>query len=174
MSTVRNAVREGQNNRKESNGRMKVVKSSVVAAVLGLAMSVSAAAALAATPAFPQFTGPPSKTNPVVKPSEIVYSGDGSHLFAGGGKKIGKLHWTKWNGSEGLGTGYNWEDNCTPDCARGKFSKYPVTLKVYRPEKVSKYFIFTRLKVTYTGKRPGKQKSFTWDVSYKRGIFLIG
>src|SRR5581483_9079028 len=115
-------------------------------------------AALAATPTFPAFAGPPSKNNPVVKPHEIVYTGDAGAFFAGTGKKPGKIHWTVWNNTEGVGTGAQWINHCNPNCAQGKFSSYRVTLKVYRPETVSKYRIFTRLKVTFTGR---KQTGFT-------------
>jgi len=154
---------------------MNAIKRTAVAGIAGLGIAAAASAALAATPTFPTFSGPPSKGNPVVKPSEIVYSGDGSHLFAGSsGKKVGKIHWTVWNGTEGLGTGYNWINNCEPSCANGKYSKYPITLKAYQPKKQSKFFIFTRLKVTYTGKKPGGKQSFTWKVSYSDGIFEIG
>ncbi len=147
-----------------------------VVAIAGLASAVAASAAIAATPTMPAFFGPPSKNNPVAKPPEIVYSGDGSEFFAGtkSAKRAGKLHWTTWNGSVGLGSGYQWIDNCSPSCANGKFALFPVTLKVYRPRKESKYFIFTRLQVTYTGKKPGHRSSFIWKLSYTRGFFEIG
>lgn len=156
---------------------MNFVKRSSVTAIAGLAIAAGASAALAATPTFPAYTGPPSKTNPVVKPTEIVYTGDGSGFFAGikGSKKIGKLKWATWNGNEGLGTGYNWIDNCSPSCAAGTFSRYPVRLKVFKPKQVSKkYYIFTRLTVTYTGEKPEKKRTFTWPVTFSRGAFLIG
>ena len=145
-------------------------------AIAGLAIAAAASAAAAApTPTFPTFAGPPAKNNPAAKPSEIVYTGDGSGFFAGAGtKKAGRLHWTTWNHTEGHGTGYQWLNNCTPTCAAGKFSKYPVTLKASRPRQVSKYLIFTRLQVTYTGKKPGHQNMFTWKVSYSHGMFVIG
>jgi hypothetical protein len=153
---------------------MNTLKRSTAAAIVGLA--IAASAALAATPTFPAFSGPPSKNNPVAKPTEIVYSGDGSQFFAGAKRsnRAGKLHWTLWSSTEGLGTGYQWIDNCSPSCANGKFTLYPVTLAVSQPKKESKYLIFTRLKVTYTGKKPRNQKSFTWKISYSRGFFEIG
>jgi hypothetical protein len=155
---------------------MNVIQRTAMAAILGLALASAATAATASTPAFPVYTGPPSKTNPSVKPAQVYYSGDGSEFFAGKkiGSKAGKLHWTVWNGTEGLGTGYDWINNCSPDCAQGKFSLYPVTLKVYRPEKESKYFIFTRLTVTYTHKKFGPKKTFTWKVSYANKNFQLG
>ncbi|HEY1775021.1 MAG TPA: hypothetical protein VGG41_02575, partial [Solirubrobacteraceae bacterium] len=125
---------------------MNAIKRSAVAGIAGLATAVTASAALAATPTFPAFSGPPSKGNPAVKPAQIIYSGDGSQFFAGpkGPKKAGNLHWSTWNGTEGLGTGYQLIDNCNPSCANGKFSLYPVKLKASRPKQESKYYIFTR------------------------------
>jgi hypothetical protein len=149
---------------------------SALVAIAGLVSATAASAAIAATPTMPAYYGPPSKNNPVAKPGAIVYTGDGSEFFGGAKHPHGaaNLHWTTWNGSEGLGSGYQWINNCTPSCAGGKFSLYPVTLKVYRPKHESKYFIFTRLKVTYTGKKPDHKSSFTWTLSYARGFFQIG
>ena len=150
---------------------------SVFVAIAGLASATAASAALAATPTMPAYFGPPSKHNPVAKPGSIVYSGDGSQFFAGpkGSKFAGNLKWTTWNGTEGLSSGFQWIDDCNPSCANGKFTLYPVNLKVYRPRHVSKYFIFTRLKVTYTtSKRFGHKSTFTWNLSLSRGFFQIG
>jgi len=154
---------------------MNIIKTSALAAIAGLAIAAGASAA-APTPTFPTFAGRPSKGNPVAKPGEIVYSGDGSHLFAGakGNRKIGKIHWTTWNSTEGLAAANNWINNCSPSCANGKFTLYPVTLKATAPKKEGKYFIFTRLKVTYTGKQSGPAKTFTWKISYSHGFFEIG
>jgi hypothetical protein len=155
---------------------MNLRNRSALVAIAGLASATAASAAIAATPTMPAYYGPPSKNNPVAKPPEIVYSGDGSEFFAGakGSHKAGALHWTTWNGTEGLGSGNQWINNCSPSCANGKFTLYPVTLKVYRPKHESKYFIFTRLKVTYTGKKPDHKSNFTWTLSYSRGFFRIG
>lgn len=149
---------------------------SVLVAIAGLASAAAASAAIAATPTMPAYYGPPSKNNPIAKPPDIVYSGDGSQFFAGPQHRrtSGKLAWTTWNGSEGLASGYQWINNCSPSCANGKFTLYPVALKVYRPKHESKYFIFTRLNVTYTGKKPDHKSSFTWTLSYTRGFFQIG
>lgn len=154
---------------------MNIVKTSALAAIAGLVIAASASAATP-TPTFPTFGGPPSKGNPVAKPGEIVYSGDGSHLFGGakGNRKIGKIHWTTWNGTEGLANANNWINNCEPSCANGKFTLYPVTLKATAPKKEGKYYIFTRLKVTYTHKKPDGKRSFTWPISYSHGFFNIG
>jgi hypothetical protein len=147
-----------------------------VGAAAGIVIAAIATAALAAPPTFPQYSGPASKNNPVAKPTEIVYTGDGSEFFAGkkSAKKIGKLNWTKWNSTEGIAAGYQYIDNCSPSCAAGKFAQYPIALKAFRLRKESKFHFFTRLEVTYTGKKPSHQTSFTWKVSYSHGFFQIG
>jgi hypothetical protein len=155
---------------------MKSIKIYALAGIAGLAISAAASAAQAATPKLPDFAGPPAKNNPVAKPREIIYSGDGSHFFAGGKgpTKPGRLLWRVWDGNEGLAYGYQWINNCEPSCANGKFSLYPVTLKASKPKQESKYYIFTRLHVTYTGKKYPHAKNFTWAVSYSNGFFDIG
>ena len=63
------------------------------------------------------------------------------------------------------GTGANWLNNCTPNCARGKFSAFSVTLKASRPRNVLGKKVFTRLTVTYTGTTPhGLGKSEVWKL----------
>lgn len=64
--------------------------------------------------------------------------------------------------------------SAAPSCANGKFTLYPVTLKATAPKKEGKYFIFTRLKVTYTHKKFGPKQSFTWPISYSHRYFNIG
>jgi hypothetical protein len=155
---------------------MRALKRVAITAVAGIAIAAIATAALAAAPTFPAFNGSASKNNPVSKPTEIVYTGDDSEFFAGhkGAKKIGKLDWKTWNSTDGIASGYQYIDNCRPNCAAGKFATFPVTLKAYRPKKESKYLFFTRLKVTYTAKEPAHKKTFTWKASYSKGYFQIG
>jgi hypothetical protein len=154
---------------------INVLRRSALTGIAGLVVAAAASAAAAPTPSLPAFDGAPSKDNPSVKPNQIVYAGDSSGFFAGAGKKkAGNLDWSVWNSTEALASGENWINNCTPNCAKGTFLQFPVSLKAYRPKKESKYLIFTRLKVTYTGKKPGNQKTVTWTVSYSKGTFLIG
>jgi hypothetical protein len=156
-----------------------ITKSALATLALLCIAATGASAAAAALPSIPAFNGPAGKHNPVVKPSEIVYSGDGSQLFGGPSRKSNKIHWTTWNSTEGVGTGAQWIDNCNPNCAAGTFTRYPISLKATQPKKEGKYLIFTRLKVTYTtSKHFANKKSFTWKVSYEAHahppIFVIG
>ena len=56
---------------------------------------------------LPKYLGPASVHNLQVKPQVIVWTGDGSGLFAGRGAaprrgNLGRLHWTKWSGKRAL------------------------------------------------------------------------
>lgn len=148
----------------------------VAAALLAVvALGLTAAAAVAVTPTL--LTGTVREFQ--VKPSEIVYTGDGSGLLAGRGtsrrtRRFGRIHWTSWNSRTGRGWGGNWLDDCAPDCARGTFTAYPVNLKVYRPRVLAGHRLFTRLQVTYTGRRPSfvHTRSQTWPLVDRRSSFF--
>lgn len=131
-----------------------------VSVVVGVAAATGASAAVAALPGLPKYSGPiKAGKNPAVRPASIIYTGDDSGFFAGPGKtgrapKPGKLKWTSWTGDGASATGEDWINNCTPDCADGSFSAFPVALKASRPRVVLGHRIFTRLTVTWTGSRP--------------------
>ena len=144
--------------------------------LIGVAVAVLAAsgasAALAAVPGVVA-EGPGAK----VKPKQIVYTGDGSGLFAGATKvsktNFGSIHWSKWNKTKAVGSGGNWLNDCKPSCAGGKFHSYPVTLKLTRPRTVSGKHIFTRMTVTYTQNLPAHAtKTTTWKVSHSGTLFF--
>jgi hypothetical protein len=89
-----------------------------------------------------------------VRPYQIVNTGDGSGVLSGASLRHGKLRWSVWNGSEGLGRGDDWLDDCNPDCARGTFHAYPANIKVFRPRTLGGYYVFTRMTITYTRSTP--------------------
>lgn len=106
------------------------------------------------TPRIPAYGGVPRYAGFQSKPFWIIYSGDGAALLAGRGSTSSRLHWTSWNAAEGDAWGADWHNNCVPDCARGTFFAFRATVKVYRPRRPGGYLLFTRMRVTYTGKRP--------------------
>lgn len=142
----------------------------VVVAATAAALAL-ASGALAARTQIPVYDGPaqPGK-DPQVKPFQIIWTGDGTGVFAGRGTastrpRFGRLHWSKWTATEGRGWGANWLNNCIPFCAAGKFTSFNVNLTVYRPRVLSGFKVFTRIKVVYTGKVPH---------GYKRtGVFTL-
>ncbi|MGZ4169503.1 MAG: hypothetical protein ACXVFO_20910, partial [Solirubrobacteraceae bacterium] len=93
--------------------------------------------------------------SPLVRPGQIVYTGDGSGLLAGPGQggrhpKFGRLKWTSWTATAALGSGADWINNCEPFCAAGSFAQHPVTIKLYRPRRLAGLQVFTRMTIHYT------------------------
>ena len=145
---------------------MRIARRTCIASCVSTGViALAAVPALAATPQIVSSIGPVSRTNPEVKPGLIVYTGDGSGFLAGRGSSVrhdGSINWTSYTATSATGLANNWEDNCSPNCAQGKFTGYPVTLKAYDPHVVLGHDIFTRMTVTYT---TGKKNSSTWKVS---------
>ncbi len=77
----------------------------------------------------------PSKL--LVRPAQIIYTGDGSGVlggFDGGrGKGFGHLSWTRWTTGSAYGHGADWIDDCRPDCADGTFTAHKATVNAFRP-----------------------------------------
>ena len=127
--------------------------------VCGLAvLAVVLAAGLLAAPArsahsLPKLLGSSAdgKTRGLlVRPAEILYTGDGSGVLGGfdgtgNNGSDGHLKWSKWTQTQALGSGAVWLNNCTPSCAAGRFAPHAVTVRAFRPSGG----VFTRLTVTY-------------------------
>jgi hypothetical protein len=67
------------------------------------------------------------------------------------------LTWMSWTAQQAVAAGDHELNNCTPNCAEGKFINYPAIVTLWRSEPVSGHpreRYFTRLKVRYTGPRP--------------------
>ena len=139
------------------------------AVVVGLAAPAALAGSLPKVPDGPghQFR---------VKPASIAISGDGSFFFAGRRRphhRPAPLKWRNWTATGGHGTGFNWVNNCKPDCADGRFTLYPVKLHVWRPRHVGGHFILTRMTVTYTGSHPRHtKKTGVYKVSHHNSFFF--
>lgn len=95
--------------------------------------------------------------HPVVKPSSYIFTcaDDGSFLYY--------LKWTSWTSVRATAVGVHELNDCTPNCAEGKFRKYPAVITFWRPEALAghpgeKYF--TRVTVSYTGPRPPMYMSY--------------
>jgi hypothetical protein len=82
-----------------------------------------------------------------VKPASILLAcGDGSN-------GLQKLKWSKWTATGASGSGTNWYNTCTPNCARGKIKKVPVTVALSKPIscKGLSYKLFDKGKLKFTG-----------------------
>jgi hypothetical protein len=66
---------------------------------------------------------------PQVRPSTFDFFCDGSGSFT-------KLRWSTWNASIAAGTGVEYVDNCSPNCAQGTWSHRTVDLIFWRSEPV--------------------------------------
>jgi len=76
---------------------------------------------------------------------------------ADAGSVLQHLAWKSRTAQQAVATGVHELNNCTPNCAEGKFVEYPVVVTLWRSEPVSgqpgeRYF--TRITVRYTGPRP--------------------
>jgi hypothetical protein len=148
------------------NRSVKVRVLLTTATVLLLGAPVAQASGL---PKLLNSGGPATKHDFQVRPSTILY-GMPQEALAGRHHSNGNyspLDWTSWTTKDGHGSGFSWLNNCKPSCASGKYHSYPVKLKAWRAKTQSGLKIFTRLTITYTGKRPSyiKHKTQVWKVT---------
>lgn len=136
------------------------------------ALLASAAAPASASGAAPSRTAddPGSHKTPVlvdclrhdqVAPREYMLAcGDGNNDLRG-------LRWADWTGRTAHGVGKQVANDCTPDCARGRFHTFRVRVEAYRPvHRAGKAPYFSRLTVVYLGERPagsGPSQTYSLD-----------
>jgi hypothetical protein len=135
------------------------------AVLLALLLSVvatgcAAAPTRAVSTAFTQRSGPITSVQTVVvnclfkdqtRPSNFILT------CADAGDVLARLHWVNWGTTAAFATGVEQINDCTPDCAGGKFINYPVLVNLWRPEPIKGHpgtFAFTRVTRVYTANRP--------------------
>jgi hypothetical protein len=92
---------------------------------------------------------PPAAQQSKVQPSSIVLA------CADNGLGVADLAWTDWTATSASGTGKVWENNCTPNCAMGKFGYYPATITLAGVENTaSNGPLFSQLTAVYQGTGP--------------------
>lgn len=105
-----------------------------------------------------------------VMPARIIFTGDGTSVLSGyDGTNIPRgehLNWTNWTGTQGVGTGAFWGDDCNPDCAQGAWTAYPVKLRAFRPRTGH----FTRLAVHYKNIVQGQDE--TYSIRHVNGFWV--
>ena len=88
---------------------------------------------------------------PQTRPSSVVLTcADANDVLA-------QLHWVSWGSSAAFATGIEQINNCTPNCAAGKFINYPVLVDLWRPEPLPGHpgvLHFSRVTRVYTANRP--------------------
>jgi hypothetical protein len=142
-----------------------VIRTGASLLALVVALVVASTAGAAALPGAVADGGTVKQgKNVLVRPTQIVYSGDGSGFLAGPGRagrhpKPGKLKWSSWTGGAALGSGDDWLNDCVPFCAAGTFSQHAVNIKLYRPRMMLRLPVFTRMTLHYTrGSNPFTHK----------------
>ena len=112
-----------------------------------------------------------------IRPARITYTGDGTGFL--GGSNVRDQHsgiaWTAWKPTIARGSGFNQLDNCNPDCAAGRFTGYPVTLELWRPQVLGGTLVFTRMTIFYTrGSPEGEPRHYTFTDTYAHGAYGWG
>lgn len=89
--------------------------------------------------------------NAIVRPGTFVLAcADGNDSLTG-------LRWNAWNPGYAAGTGTQRLNNCTPNCAQGKFRDYPVRVIFWGDAKVPGHQAqhrYTMITLLYTGRQP--------------------
>jgi hypothetical protein len=85
------------------------------------------------------------------RPSEFILT------CADAGDVLADLHWVSWGPTAAFATGTEQINDCTPDCAAGKFIDYPVLVNLWRAEPLRGQpgtLYFSRVTRVYTSNRP--------------------
>jgi hypothetical protein len=92
-------------------------------------------------------------------PSIIIACGDGNILLL-------RLKWTSFGGAIARGDGDYSANDCTPNCAAGKFHSYPVKVALSKAMLCKDHHDDYQLaSLTFTGRRPSGQKSASAKVA---------
>ena len=128
----------------------------MAATALAVALPATGAAAASGKTYFAQGS---SSTGAAYKPNDLYLTGDSTQII-----KV-KDYW-KWTTTRASGHGTYVLDKCNPHCTTGPFKRYPVRFVLKDPQKFCHKEFFTRINVTYTGKRPqDASKEFHQNVS---------
>jgi hypothetical protein len=85
------------------------------------------------------------------RPSDFILT------CADAGDVLADLHWVSWAPTAAFATGTEQINDCTPNCAAGKFIDYPVLVNLWRPEPLPGHpgtLYFSRVTRVYTSNRP--------------------
>jgi hypothetical protein len=76
---------------------------------------------------------------------------------ADAGDVLAHLHWVSWGPTAAFATATEQINDCTPNCAAGKFINYPVLVDLWRPEPLRGHpgtLYYSRATRVYTNNRP--------------------
>lgn len=125
------------------------------------ASASSAPAVSSATTATPSATATPvpvsapyvmwdCENTPQVRPTSYMLA------CADGNDRLTDMHWTNWTPAGASGTGVQYLNDCTPNCAVGHFHSFPVDISLTGSYKAgpNKPLAYTKVTLTYTAARP--------------------
>lgn len=169
----------GQKGCDAAHRRMSATVALATVIVVGVITSLAADASTAGTlPVSPTFLGATHTYNGLqVEPATITYTGDGTGFLGGANvrSRNSGIRWTKWSPRVALGTGFNQLNNCTPDCAGGKFRGYRVKIELWRSRTLAGTLVFTRMTIFYKNVRPrGEPRHYTFTDTYVSGGYGWG
>jgi hypothetical protein len=126
------------------------VASSIVVLTMGLVLAASASGSTGQTRLLGS-TGAHFRQVWQVRPTRIVYTGDGSGI-------LDRLRWATWSPSRAVGSGTVELNDCNPSCAGGTFTAHAVRVIAFRPVRGR----FTRLTLRYAYR--GKRRVQRWGI----------
>lgn len=86
----------------------------------------------------------------VVRPTSYVLAcADANQLLQG-------LTWTTWSHTQALGRGTFVQNNCTPNCAAGRFVRYAATVRLAAVRATANGPLFSKLVYTYSPRAGAK------------------
>jgi hypothetical protein len=155
VAGLKTRVRQFSNVPRTSRRHRPILRSvKNVGVVLLLMLVLQASPAAEGARDMPRFAGCKSFFSPpvqgVVRPRSIVLAcGDGNFYLTG-------ITWSRWGMQEALGIGVGHQNDCLPDCARGRFHSYRVALELDRALQcgVAKLPQFTRAFWAFRAAKP--------------------
>jgi hypothetical protein len=127
--------------------RVARVRIAAICGVIGMAALVGACGGSDTKVLFPA-----ECTDPTYKPKQIVVTCADANTVVRG------ITWKSYGDETAAGSGTAYVNACDPNCAAGKFQKFPATVKLSGPKDCGKDRTqFTQLVVTYTGAGPVTQ-----------------
>jgi hypothetical protein len=90
---------------------------------------------------------------PSYKPTRIVVTcGDANNVLA-------RIKWESYGTDVASGSATALVNTCDPNCAQGKFHRYPAVVDLKSPKDCGRYTQFTKLVETFTHRKPKGSKS---------------
>jgi Tfp pilus assembly protein PilV len=120
----------------------------------GLALAIPASAA---TSTQVWVTGGTDCSHERYKPKQIVIA------CADGTEVLKSLRWSRWTGRQASASGRDYLVSCTPDCAAGHRTAYPVTVTLTKPLscKGQLHQVFSRAVVRFPKTHPASRRTET-------------